>query len=272
MINIYDKEQKLKEWFEKHPRAIIALSGGVDSCLVVFAARKYLGKENAVAVISNSASLKKRDLEDAEIFCSNYDIQLDIIDAKEIDDPNYASNPIDRCFFCKSALYDELESLVVNKYPDHDMVNGNNYSDFGDYRPGLKAASDFHVYSPLAECGFNKDDIRELSQHFNLFVWDKPASPCLSSRFPYGESITVDKLRMVEDAEEILYRYGFKNARVRHLGETARIEVPYDQIEKLDHLFEEIQNQILSTGFKNCEIDKEGFISGKLNRVLTHEQ
>ena len=225
-----------------------------------------------MAVISNSASLKERDLKDAERFCADYDITLEVVDAREIDDPNYASNPIDRCFFCKSALYNELQSLIANKYPDHVMLNGNNFSDLGDYRPGLKAASDFHAYSPLAECGFDKDDIRELSQHFNLFVWDKPASPCLSSRFPYGESITVEKLRMVEGAEEVLYRYGFNNSRVRHLGETARIEVPHDQIEALDHLFEEIQIEILAIGFKFCEIDREGFVSGKLNRVLTHEQ
>jgi len=272
MNNIYDKEQKLKEWFDRHPRVIVALSGGVDSCLVAFTARKFLGKENVLAVISNSASLKERDLKDAERFCADYDINLEVVDAREIDDPNYASNPIDRCFFCKSALYTELQSLIENKYPDHVMLNGNNFSDLGDYRPGLKAASDFHAYSPLAECGFDKNDIRELSQHYNLFVWDKPASPCLSSRFPYGESITVEKLRMVEDAEEVLYDYGFKTARVRHLGDTARIEVPSDQLDMLENIFEEVRTRILATGFKFCEIDREGFVSGKLNRVLTHEQ
>jgi pyridinium-3,5-biscarboxylic acid mononucleotide sulfurtransferase len=272
MIQVKDKEQKLKEWFGKHPKVVVALSGGVDSCLVAFAARKFLGKENLIAVISDSASLKARDLKDAGKFCSDYDINLEIVDAREIDDPNYASNPKDRCFFCKSALYTELQKLIENKYPKHVMLNGNNYSDLGDYRPGLKAASEFHAYSPLAECGFNKDDIRELSQHFNLFVWDKPASPCLSSRFPYGESITVEKLRMVEDAEEVLYDYGFHMARVRHLGETARIEVPADQLDTLEYIFEEVRAKILAIGFKFCEIDREGFISGKLNRVLKHEQ
>ena len=272
MIDIYDKEQKLKEWFSKHPKVVVALSGGVDSCLVAFVARKFLGKENLIAVISDSASLKERDLKDAEKFCSDYDINLEIVDAREIDDPNYASNPIDRCFFCKSALYTELQSLIENKYPEYVMLNGNNFSDLGDYRPGLKAASEFHALSPLAECEFNKDDIRELSQHFSLFVWDKPASPCLSSRFPYGESITVEKLKMVEDAEEVLYDYGFHMARVRHLGETARIEVPSDQLNTLENVFEEIRTKILAIGFSFCEIDKEGFISGKLNRVLTHVQ
>jgi pyridinium-3,5-biscarboxylic acid mononucleotide sulfurtransferase len=272
MINIYDKEQKLKEWFDQHPKVIVALSGGVDSCLVAFTARKFLGKDNVLAVISNSASLKERDLKDAEKFCSDYDISLEITDAREIDDPNYASNPIDRCFFCKSALYNELQSLIKNRYPDYEMLNGNNFSDLGDYRPGLKAASEFRALSPLAECGFDKNDIRELSLHFNLFVWDKPASPCLSSRFPYGESITVEKLMMVEDAEEILYDYGFKNARVRHLGDTARIEVPSDQISVLENIFEEVKNRILNLGFTFCEIDKEGFVSGKLNRILEHEQ
>jgi pyridinium-3,5-biscarboxylic acid mononucleotide sulfurtransferase len=272
VIQFKDKEQKLKEWFSKHPKVVVALSGGVDSCLVAFAARKYLGKENLIAVISDSASLKERDLKDAEKFCFDYDINLEIVDAREIDDPNYASNPIDRCFFCKSALYTELQSLIENKYPEYVMLNGNNFSDLGDYRPGLKAASEFHAFSPLAECEFNKEDIRELAQHFNLFVWDKPASPCLSSRFPYGESITIEKLKMVENAEEVLFDYGFHTARVRHLGVTARVEVPADHINQLEHNFEEIRSKILAIGFKFCEIDKEGFITGKLNRVLKHEQ
>jgi uncharacterized protein len=271
MTDIFNKEQKLQRWFEQHPKVVVALSGGVDSCLVAFAARKYLGKENAVAVISDSASLKDRDLKDAEKFCSAYDIKLEIVDAREIDDPNYASNPIDRCYFCKSALYNELNRVIAEQFPDYDMLNGNNFSDLGDYRPGLKAAGEFHALSPLAECGFNKEDIRELSQHFDLFVWDKPASPCLSSRFPYGESITREKLRMVEDAEEVLFSYGFHMARVRHYGDMARIEVPSEQLNHLEESFNEINQKILAIGFKWCEIDKEGFVSGKLNRALSHE-
>ncbi len=272
MMHLKDKEQKLKEWFSKHPKVVVALSGGVDSCLVAFAARKFIGKENIIAVISDSASLKERDLKDARKFCSDYDINLEIVDAREIDDPNYASNPIDRCFFCKSALYTELNSLIETKYPDYVMLNGNNFSDLGDYRPGLKAASEFRALSPLAECEFNKEDIRELSQYYHLFIWDKPASPCLSSRFPYGEAITAEKLRMVEDAEEMLYHYGFHTARVRHYGDTARIEVPSEQLSRLEGFFGEIEEKIIAIGYKLCEIDKEGFISGKLNRALTHEQ
>lgn len=268
MTDISAKEKTLKNWFAVHPKVIVALSGGVDSCLVAFAARKYLGRENALSVISDSASLKERDLIDARKFCSDYDIELQIVDAKEIDDPNYASNPIDRCYYCKSALYSELNRIIINQFPGYDLLNGNNFSDLGDYRPGLKAAGEFHALSPLAECGFNKDDIRELSQKFNLFVWDKPASPCLSSRFPYGESITREKLRMVEDAEEVLFDYGFHTARVRHYGDTARIEVNSDQLNVLEQIFEEVKEKIIAIGFRLCEIDKEGFVSGKLNRAL----
>jgi uncharacterized protein len=271
MINMENKEQRLEAWFSKHQRVVVALSGGVDSCLVAFAARKYLDKKHALAVISNSVSLKTRDLHDAEKFCALYDIKLEIIDAREIEDPNYASNPIDRCYFCKSALYSTLQSLIENKYPLYDMLNGNNFDDLGDYRPGLKAAGEHRVFSPLTDCEFNKNDIRELSQHFNLFVWDKPASPCLSSRFPYGESITIEKLRMVEAAEEVLFGFGFKTARVRHFGDLARVEVPSDQLAALEDIYETVKTQFLAIGFRFCHIDKEGFISGKLNRALKHE-
>jgi uncharacterized protein len=271
MTEIHEKEERLKNWFQSHPRVIVALSGGVDSCLVAFAARKFLGKANAIAVISASASLKARDLKDAEKFCSDYDIDLKIVDAKEINDPNYAANPIDRCYFCKSSLYKELYNLV-KAFPGFEVLNGNNFSDLGDYRPGLRAADEFHVFSPLCECKFNKEDIRELSLYFNLFIWDKPASPCLSSRFPYGEAITAEKLRMIESAEEILYGHGFQTARVRLYGSTAKIEVPSDQISGLEEVFPEINEKIIAIGFKLCEIDNEGFISGKLNRVLSNEQ
>lgn len=262
----------LQKWFQNQDKVIVALSGGVDSCLVAFLARKFLGKQNAISVISHSASLKARDLKDARNFCERYDIQLEVVDAKEIEDENYASNPINRCYFCKTALYSELVALIDQRFAGYKILNGNNYSDFGDYRPGLQAADEKEVLSPLAACQLTKEDIRDISRHYDLFVWDKPASPCLSSRFPYGEAITIQKLRMVEKAEELLYEEGFRDSRVRYFKKSAKIEVPASQVEQLKKKWNNIAGQITALGFEDCILDEEGLISGKLNRVLTNEK
>lgn len=261
---------RLGKWFETIEKAVIAFSGGVDSCLVVYLSRYFLGKENVIAVISNSASLKSRDLEIAREFCTRYDINLEEIDAREIEDPNYQINPTNRCYFCKNALYSMLENLIAERYPGHTMLNGTNFSDHGDYRPGLEAASEHLVRSPLSECELEKRDVRALARHLNLFTWDKPASPCLSSRFPYGETITLKKLRMVEDAENLLNDYGFEDIRVRHLGKQARIEVPASRIAHLKEIYGEIEPKILELGFESCSMDEEGLVSGKLNREIIH--
>ena len=262
--------QSLKDWFKQKEKVIVAFSGGVDSCLVIFLARKFLGKDNAIAVISKSASLKHRDLEIARKFCEMYDIKLEEITTREMEDPDYLKNPINRCFFCKTNLYSELDEMIVRRYPEHVILNGNNLSDNGDYRPGMEAAKNHNAYSPLAECKVEKSDVRALAKYFDLFTWDKPASPCLSSRFPYGESITFEKLKMVEEAEEILYDHGFNDVRVRYMDKSARIEVPNQSLEDLKKIFSEIESKILNLGFEKCYIDEEGLVSGKLNRGITH--
>jgi uncharacterized protein len=268
MTEIEEKIIGLKDWFANRTSVLIALSGGVDSCLVAFLARKWLGRENAVAVISDSASLKTKDLDDAKKFCLAYDIKLDIIDAHEIDDPNYASNPIDRCYYCKTALYDEIYHLAGQKYTGFSILNGNNFSDLGDYRPGLEAAKEHEVLSPLSECKLTKPDIRAIAAHFDMFIWNKPASPCLSSRVPYGESITREKLRMIEEAENVLNDFGFEDVRVRYMSGEARIEVPGDQISKLDTSIGKIAILIKEIGFHKVTVDEEGLVSGKLNRAI----
>ncbi len=262
--------KRLESWFKSVEKVVIAFSGGVDSCLVVYLSRLYLGKENVIAVISNSASLKSRDMEIAKTFCSLYDINLEEIDAREIEDPNYQINPINRCYFCKTALYTMLEKLIAEHYPGYTILNGTNFSDQGDFRPGLEAATEHRVRSPLSDCELQKDDVRALARHFNLFTWDKPASPCLSSRFPYGETITLKKLRMVEDAENILNDYGFDDIRVRHFGNQAKIEVPANMLDKLKKIYVEIEPRILELGFETCSMDEEGLVSGKLNREIIH--
>ena len=259
---------RLESWFKNVNKVAIAFSGGVDSSLVAFISRHYLGRENTIAVISNSASLKSRDLEIARKFCSMYDIRLDETDAKEMEDPNYLINPSNRCYFCKTALYTMMENLIADLYPRYIIVNGTNLSDQGDYRPGLEAAKEHRIRSPLLECRIGKPDVRALAKHFQLFTWDKPASPCLSSRFPYGETITLKKLRMVEGAENILNDYGFSDIRVRHIGGHAKIEVPVGMLNHLKEIYEEIEPQILKLGFEKCYIDEEGLVSGKLNRDI----
>lgn len=258
----------LETWFSRISKAIIALSGGIDSSLVAFVARRILGKENVVALISASASLKEKDLNDARNFCTRYNIVLHEIDANEMSNPSYRDNPANRCFFCKSALYSAIDKLISEKYSGYTVLNGNNYDDFSDFRPGLKAAKKYEVLSPLAECKFTKEDIRNVAEYYSLPNWNKPASPCLSSRFPYGEKISVEKLKMVEKAEDIVNEYGFEDVRVRYIKNTARIEVPYNQINELTLLFDKISQSIQSVGFENCEIDTEGLVSGKLNRSI----
>lgn len=260
---------KIKQWFENHQRAVIAISGGVDSTLVAMLAKQYLGSENTLAIISASESLKKRDLELTEQICSEKNIPLTIIKTDELQNPDYASNPINRCYFCKHTLYETLVDIAEERWGNEfSVMNGQNLDDFGDYRPGLMAAKKFQIFQPLADCGLGKKEVRELALYYGLPNWDKPASPCLSSRIPYGQPVTNDKLRQIEAAEEALIREGFNNVRVRHLGNTAKIEVPVSDLERLTEKFDNIQQKICSLGFEHCVIDEEGFVSGKLNRVI----
>ncbi len=266
--SIQNKFNQAEQWFADNcTNVIVAFSGGVDSCLVAFLARKFLGRDNARAVIADSPSLKRKDLEIAQSFCNQYDIALEIINTRELENPNYAANPINRCYFCKYTLYDELKDIAMS-HPGATILNGQNFDDLADYRPGTKAAEEFRVLKPLADCKFTKGDIREMARYFDLTTWDKPASPCLSSRIPYGQEVTVEKLRQIEEAENMLNGLGFQEVRVRHFGERARIEVPVTQVELLKKHEKSITAYIQEIGFKECEIDMEGLVSGKLNRAI----
>jgi pyridinium-3,5-biscarboxylic acid mononucleotide sulfurtransferase len=267
-LNYLEKSNLLEKWFkEKTKNAIVAFSGGVDSSLVVFLARKYLGKKNVLAIISSSPSLKQKDLNVAIDFCRLFEINLEIIETKEIEDSRYTSNPINRCYFCKFNLYDELQNISI-KYPNTIILDGQNIEDLGDYRPGIKAAEEFNICHPLAECGLSKNEIREIARHFNLPTWDKPASPCLSSRIPYGQEVTIEKLKQIEAAENILNKHGFNDVRIRHHNNHAKIEVLPNRLSDLIKIQNEISFEILQLGFDQVEIDKEGLVSGKLNRVI----
>ncbi len=262
------KYEQVAAWFHNHPRILVALSGGVDSCLAAFLARKILGRQNVVAIIGDSPSLKRKDYNQALDFCHQHDIKHYTVNPGEINDPRYNQNPEDRCFWCKNSLYITMGEIRDNEFEDFEIINGNNKSDLGDYRPGMKAANQYRVLSPLADCEFEKNDIREMALHFGLKEWDKPASPCLSSRFPYGQGITVNKLRMVEAAEDILNQKGFKDVRARYRSGGVSIEVPPAEVEQLEQVFADVSHEFQKLGFKEVQIDREGLVSGKLNREI----
>ena len=259
--------EKLRDWFRECPGALVAFSGGVDSSLLAFLSQHFLGRAQTLAVISASPSLKLSDLDEAKDFARINDLSIRVITTKEMENPSYFSNPTNRCYFCKYTLYDELADLRKD-YTGWWVLNGTNRDDLGDYRPGLKAADEFEVRSPLSDCGIDKEGVRALAAHFKLQCWDKPASPCLSSRVPYGEEITVKKLRQIEDAEALVKDAGFPINRVRHYGDTARVEVAEDLQPKLAENREVIAEGIRKLGFAQVDFDEEGFVSGKLNRVI----
>ncbi len=266
-MNLQDKLQLLEQWFTERKGSIVAFSGGVDSTLVLFLARKFQGRENAIGVISNSESLKSKDLDLAKKFCDAFDIHLEIIKTKELADERYNQNPENRCYFCKEHLFHDLQD-IRQQYEGFDVLSGTNIDDLGDYRPGLQAAAQYKILAPLAICRLTKKEIRQLALHFELPNWDKPASPCLSSRIPYNHTITREKLRQVEEAENILNDLGFRDVRVRHYGTYGQIEVQGEELSKLFRLENLVIDRIKAAGFSEVRIDREGLVSGKLNRVL----
>jgi len=258
---------KLEQWFAECESCVVAFSGGIDSSLVAFLARRFLGAENCLAVVGNSSSLKQRDFHGAREFAAKHDIPLEIVDTMEIDDPSYRVNPENRCYHCKSELFTQLETVRERTGFRH-ILGGENLDDHSDYRPGLQAAAQFRVRGPLAECSINKDELRKIARHFELECWEKPASPCLSSRIPYFNEITPEKLQQIENGESLLEKLGFPVSRVRHHSSFARIEVPAEQLPDLLRQEPQLTESFQEIGFSRIEIDPEGFVSGKMNRDL----
>lgn len=266
---IEEKLVQLKTLFSQMERALIAYSGGIDSTLVAKVAYDVLG-DHALAITAVSPSLLPEELEDAKIQAATIGIAHEWVETHEMDNPNYTTNPINRCYFCKSELHDTLKPLALKRgYPY--VVDGVNADDLQDYRPGIQAAKERGARSPLAEVGITKAEVRQLSKELGLPWWDKPAQPCLSSRFPYGEEITFSKLQRVGQAEIYLRKLGYKNLRVRSQGDTAKIELPPDQIKEfvLTTDLPRLVTQFQDYGFIYVTLDLEGYRSGKLNQVLT---
>jgi uncharacterized protein len=251
---------------------VIAFSGGIDSTVVAQAAYEALG-DAAVAVTAVSESLASGELEEAEELARRIGIRHRVVRTEEFADPNYLRNQPDRCYFCKSELYERLSGMLKELGGDV-IVSGANTDDMGDYRPGLIAASEHDVRHPLQECSLSKADVRALALGWGLPTWDKPATPCLSSRIAYGERVTPEKVRMIDQAEQWLRQRGFRNLRVRyHEGNLARIEVPLSDLSALVAL--ELRGELISAfralGFKFITLDLEGFRSGSLNSVVPVE-
>ncbi|WP_017303045.1 ATP-dependent sacrificial sulfur transferase LarE [Spirulina subsalsa] len=262
------KLTQLHTLFASMDRALIAYSGGIDSTLVAKVAYDVLG-DRALAVTAISPSLLPEDLEDAKIQAATLGIQHHCVETHEMSNPQYTANPVNRCYFCKSELHDTLKPLAQEwGYPY--VIDGVNADDLKDYRPGIQAAKERGARSPLAELGITKTQVRQLSQHLGLPWWDKPAQPCLSSRFPYGEEITIAKLQRVGRAEVHLRKLGLQNIRVRSAGDTARIELPPHEIKEfvLSTDLPSLVQAFQALGFLYVTLDLEGYQSGKLNRVL----
>lgn len=267
-----EQRDRLLEVLRGYGRVAVAYSGGIDSTVVAQAAQSALG-EKAIAVTAVSDSLASGELEEAQELAQRIGIRHRILHTNEFADPNYLRNNPDRCYFCKSELYGRLASLRAELGVDV-ISSGANTDDTGDHRPGMKAARENEVRHPLIECGLSKADVRELARAWGLPTWDKPATPCLSSRIAYGEEVTPERVRRVDAAEQWLRRQGFRLLRVRyHKGDLARIEVPLDELHRLAALGvrERLVAAFRELGFRFVTIDLEGFRSGSLNTLVPIE-
>lgn len=249
---------------------LTAYSGGVDSTLVAAVARRVLGKAHAPAALGDSASLPRHELDEARKLAATLDVELIEVRPGEQSDPDYQANRSDRCYHCKSNLYAEIR-VVADRRAIKWIANGTNTDDLGDHRPGLVAASENGVVSPLVEARLSKADVRVLARHLALPNWDKPAAPCLASRLPYGTPVTLQRLSKVEAAETALRELGFKGFRVRHHETVARLEIPWEQAGRLadESLRGEVVRRVKDAGYDYVSLDLEGFRSGSGNIRLT---
>jgi uncharacterized protein len=262
----------LLAWFSGVESCAVALSAGVDSAVVAKAAHLALG-DRSVAVTGASDSLASGELEEAQSLARLIGIRHQILATREFEKPDYLRNAPDRCYHCKTELYEQMHASAAQLGVAM-LVNGLNADDLGDYRPGIQAAREHQVRSPLAECGITKAQVRRLAEHWGLPIWDKPATPCLSSRVAYGEEVTPERLRRIDEAEKFLRSLGLREVRVRyHRGDLARLEVPLSAVERLasEPVRSEVVAKLRELGFRFITLDLEGFRSGSLNTLVSLE-
>ncbi len=278
MLSTMDQLDSLRAVLRGYGSCVVAYSGGVDSVLLAKVAYEELG-DRMLAAIADSPSLPRRELAEAQSIAEEFGFPLEILNTEEFANADYSGNPVNRCYFCKHELFSHLKPLARARGFEV-IVYGENTSDVGDWRPGAVAAEEFDVRAPLKEAGLSKDAIRSASRALGLPTAEKPAMPCLSSRIPYGEPVTREKVAMIEQAEYVLRDLGFAEVRVRHhefegpdeSGPCARIEMGAEEMEQLqDETFAEIQASLRRVGYAEVEVDARGYRRGSLNPVKLSE-
>ena len=270
-MSVIAKEERLRELIRALDSVIVAYSGGVDSSYVAYVANEELGPR-AVCITGQSASLPSYQNAEIKSVVERFGFHHEIIRTDELENPNYSANNADRCYFCKDELYNKLEAVARSRGIEH-IVDGSTVDDLDDYRPGRQAAKQHAVRSPLIEVGLNKSEVRELSRRATLPTWDKPASPCLSSRIAYGTTVTIERLNKVDRGEEILREFGFREFRVRHHDTLVRLEIAASEMDRVlrKDVVEQLAARFRELGFKYVTLDLQGFRSGSMNEALPIE-